>query len=793
MKIQCSCGMKYAFDVTADMLANPVRFVCENCGADQSESVNQIIWQQFGPPRNESVAESAAPLPAPEATPPKVRVQIHTPTAPLAASPAPAAEVHMCVKHPGQLATEHCRVCHKPLCPHCMTVFGYVCSAFCKHQAEERGLDVPVYAGQSTLVHTQRMRSAGRLVFGIAGGVALVLGAYFWYVFAGSRPRVVMSVQFSAPAFSGAAKLLGEEAALLHGGHLARYDLKTKKEIWGVDLIDTNQIAREAGEDAAKERAEIESWRKNRTGDDMGSVWRPRTENEIYRSLLASAQSEIALHARDSNLWLRTEGKLVQYDWASGKPGREVVLNGHVERTLLAQDSVLVFSETDEGEQLTKIHLSSGETNTQPLGERPKLVTALGKSNKLMLASASLRQTNSALSKTNVALARSRTSPAVPALTAYKVRQPDPLPARIAAPAIAAAAVRNAQIEKQLEDDTSLAMAGFGASSRKQFINDRGTLVEFSVKLLESKTVERQAMKAPPKKSALDGEVNQAATRAIANEIMNEWQRDRTGGVEQEDVSRYQITIKRTGSETPEWKAEVTGPPQFFALDTVDLLVAGQSLMVLDKSSKKLWESKLNFGIAEGFGEDDWGELIATASSPGVERDGLLYFFDKGVLTCFELATGNARWRQPTVGVTKVLSDEQGALYVDTTTGSAENLKYSQQIDIGDKSYPVILKLDAKTGKMLWRSERNGRLSHVFGKLVYTIEWHGGDDDEGPSPYKVGMEIPPHVRIRRLSAGNGKPMWEYYQKRAPLNVDIQKNVIQLVFKNEMQVLKFLAW
>ena len=74
----------------------------------------------------------------------------------------------------------------------------------------------------------------------------------------------------------------------------------------------------------------------------------------------------------------------------------------------------------------------------------------------------------------------------------------------------------------------------------------------------------------------------------------------------------------------------------------------------------------------------------------------------------------------------------------------------------------------------------------------YTLEWNGGDEDEEKSPYKVGIEVPPHIRIRRLSAGNGKPMWEYYQKRAPLNVDIQQNTIQLVFKKEMQMLKFLT-
>jgi len=239
---------------------------------------------------------------------------------------------------------------------------------------------------------------------------------------------------------------------------------------------------------------------------------------------------------------------------------------------------------------------------------------------------------------------------------------------------------------------------------------------------------------------------------------------------------------------------EVIGSPEFFPLATVDLLVAGQTLIVLDKAGKKLWESKLNFEIAGGFGASSWeSELVATATAPAVERGNLLYFFDKGVLTCFDLATGNARWRQPTVGVTKLIFDDKGMLYVDGTAGSVDSIRYSQQVDVSEKNYPVIMKIDSKTGKTLWRSQQNGRLSHVFGKLVYTIEWHGGDEDEEPSSYGLpGLNTPPHIRIRRLSASDGRPKWEYYQKRAPINVDIQKNMIQLVFKKEMQVLKFIA-
>jgi outer membrane protein assembly factor BamB len=202
----------------------------------------------------------------------------------------------------------------------------------------------------------------------------------------------------------------------------------------------------------------------------------------------------------------------------------------------------------------------------------------------------------------------------------------------------------------------------------------------------------------------------------------------------------------------------------------------------------------LNYGIGGGFGISGWGgELVATAAAPGVERGNRLYFFDEGVLTCFDLATGNALWRQPSVGVTKLMFDDKGMLYVDTTTGSADSLRYSQQIDISDKAYPVIIKIDPKNGKALWRSQQNGRLSHVFGKLVYTMEWHGGDEDEAPSGPLPGLQTPPHIRIRRLSASDGKVVWEHYQKRAPLNVDIQQNTIQLVFKKEIQVLKFMAF
>jgi hypothetical protein len=801
MKIQCQCGTKYAFDVTPDMLANPVRLVCQNCGADNSAAVNMIIQQQFST-RTETAPPVPAPAPMPVESVPLMKVKVHA-AAPAEEEQVPAptpAPSQMCRKHPGHFTSEQCRVCNKPICPQCMTLFGYVCSAFCRNEAEQRGLDLPVYENQAGVASTRHTRKLGRIVFGILGGVGLFLSVYIWYLSSASRPHVVFAAQFKTPASKGGAKLFERDVVLLHGGRLARYDWKSKKEIWSLDLIDMNRISTQADQELVEQAAEIEEWRKNRTGLETSAPER-YTKEQFERQLLSSAQMQFTLHVHEQNIWLRSPDKLVQYDWATGKPGKEVALKGYVRRTVPSADALLMFSSTDTGEELAKLDWKSGDIQIQQLQERPSPAALLSKTGKaagsqggLSALMATNRTTAAANSARSNALVAEGGTPANPALKGYKVAQPDPMQVRIAAPAIAAAAVQNKRIEKELEEDDERVPAFLFDAPGPKFINDRGTLVEFSVKLLEAKTIERVAMKAAPKKSALEGTVNQAATVAIANEIFNEFAREATGGVEREDASRYEVTIQRAGKDSAAVKLEVIGSPDFFPLDTVDLVTAGKTLLVLDKSGKKLWESKLNYGIGGGFGISGWGgELVATAAAPGVERGNRLYFFDEGVLTCFDLATGNALWRQPSVGVTKLMFDDKGMLYVDTTTGSADSLRYSQQIDISDKAYPVIIKIDPKNGKALWRSQQNGRLSHVFGKLVYTMEWHGGDEDEAPSGPLPGLQTPPHIRIRRLSASDGKVVWEHYQKRAPLNVDIQQNTIQLVFKKEIQVLKFMAF
>jgi len=91
-----------------------------------------------------------------------------------------------------------------------------------------------------------------------------------------------------------------------------------------------------------------------------------------------------------------------------------------------------------------------------------------------------------------------------------------------------------------------------------------------------------------------------------------------------------------------------------------------------------------------------------------VERGDTLYISDDGVLTSFDLATGNVRWRLPSVGVTGLFFDDKGAIYVNTSTANPETIKYSRQIDVTEKTKPLVLKVEPKTGKTLWKAENTG-------------------------------------------------------------------------------------
>jgi hypothetical protein len=162
------------------------------------------------------------------------------------------------------------------------------------------------------------------------------------------------------------------------------------------------------------------------------------------------------------------------------------------------------------------------------------------------------------------------------------------------------------------------------------------------------------------------------------------------------------------------------------------------------------------------------------------------------VLTAFEGGTGNVRWRLPSVGVAGLFFDDKDMMYVNTTTASPEKLKYSRQIDISQKATSIVLKIDPHTGKVLWTSSSIGLLTYVSGRYIYSVQSYQPEEEESPYVPETGFETQPYLRIRRINPRNGQALWEHFQQRAPLDVHFDENKIELVFKKEVQVLKFLS-
>jgi outer membrane protein assembly factor BamB len=374
-------------------------------------------------------------------------------------------------------------------------------------------------------------------------------------------------------------------------------------------------------------------------------------------------------------------------------------------------------------------------------------------------------------------------------------------------PAVLANAQHQEQIFKELKSgdapESKLALlaqlAGgseFESRSRFAFVPSQYGYLEWTEDLIEKKFSEHKAMKEPPKKSALANSPSMANTGEIANEILNDMQRSYGGATELEDESRYLVTVRTPNKKDgTEWKGEVLGPPSLIPQKTVTVVAGGKMFVVLDKSNKKLWQASLTYRIRGGSFYSQAEDEAETSSGEGpcVERGDSLYVFDEATLTAFDLASGNVRWRVPSIGIVGLFFDEKGMLYVNSTTASLDSLKYSRQIDVNATKQAAVLKIDPKSGKVLWSVQPGGFISRVEGKYILCVAKNDAGDGDQDNPYGLPGQMSSLLAIRRLNPKNGKILWDYAQQRCPLDIRFKGNTIELVFKKEVQVLKFLSF
>jgi hypothetical protein len=716
----------------------PIRVKCPECGADGTDQANQDIQQKISAAAA-PVTPTAVPVPipvsppVPQTSPTPVRQPVRVAAPQLVAVPeAAAASVTFCPRHPKNPAVETCRVCGKPICEECMEAHGYACSTFCRKRAEETGMELPVYAKQRAVIEA-RVARVGKVVWRAAILlVVVVAGAWVWYTFFGSRPRVIYSENLPHGDRARFYKFLAPGQVLsVKANQMSLFDLAQQKRLWSVPL-------------------------------NVGFSTPPPPDPSV-----PNIEEEVELYppphvvATTNNLWILFPDRLVQYDRHSGNSKQEIPLNTAYSGLTESDDGITVIS-ADESDHrmITRIRLADGTVQTEPIEPAAAETPPAGRRQK---PAAGMSATNN----------QGSASAAKPAAARPAEHAPSPA-GPPSATAKVLAAVTNSLPAK--------AKPGVQESLGDRFLADGAGIVQMKVDLIEHKTITHQAMK-QQKKSLVDDALTAGQSLDAAERELNEMRREQTGGVEEEDVSRYQVTLRRLPpGAAPDWTGEAVGPPSFYPLKTVNVLVSGKVIQVFDKNNQRLWAANLTYPVASRYS----GDYDTESDSPCVEAGGTLYVFDRGMLTSFTAATGEAHWRLTSVGISQVQLDETKNLYVTSTTASPDSIQFSKQVNLSAKAAPVILKVEAATGKVLWRNEGLGDKCFVSGKFVYISR-----AVENPLT-SIGEEPIVYFDLYRLSPTDGHAIWNYSQSRLPVQIETQGNQILIHFRSELQVLKFFS-
>jgi hypothetical protein len=467
-------------------------------------------------------------------------------------------------------------------------------------------------------------------------------------------------------------------------------------------------------------------------------LWSARLRAPAADASSSAGVSAPPIFAERDQLWICLEDQVTCLDPATGAVKQAVPITGKLVSFTPADGSLLVVSAPDETRRIAlRIELSTG-----------------------------------AASSLEITVPRKE-----------KQTLPGDLPPNV----LPTAAVLTSQILEEQKFNKPL------DAMSSEFFSAGKNLVELRVKLLEAKIAYVQSIK-PAGPSQLGGQTTAGSSPGlVGEEIFNDLKRSQTGGVRAVDQSRYEVRLRRWIQSQPvEWKGEVAGAPAFFPLSTVDLMAAGQTLAVFDKENRKLFESKLSYPVSERFTTGD----LAGRLMPAAERANTLYFFDQGVLTAFSLPAGEVRWRLTSFGISAIQFDGQGMLYVDTTKAGPEDIQYADTISF-EKIPPVLLKLDAASGKILWKAEQRGERALVSGKFLYSESV-----EQGGIPIAAALrealnapaaEGPVYFRLYRMDPATGAALWSLNREQRPDNLEVEGNRILLRFGNDVELFKFLAF
>ncbi|HEY1173882.1 MAG TPA: hypothetical protein VGH19_21130 [Verrucomicrobiae bacterium] len=435
------------------------------------------------------------------------------------------------------------------------------------------------------------------------------------------------------------------------------------------------------------------------------------------------------LHVTDKDIWAVQGGKLQQIDPVSGKANKEIPVNGSISEFTAEDKNLVVISQKRTQLHMMVVNLATGETKTETIGSPPK--------------------------------------EKVVAQVKGKMDRP-PTSGNL--------------LKQELEGDDE-----FGIFSKNTLFAGAGDhAVRVDVKITKTNVTRVQVMRDAPKKSKLNANTSiMSNPGAIAEDVFNDIKRSEGGQFESVDLSTYQVTVNRilkSGGEGT-WEGEVSGEPAFYSGKTVDLIVGHQEIIILSKANKVIARRGLNFptGAMGGLA------FRRRENPPFLETADTLYFWDKGTITAFDLPSGNKRWDFQNVGITSVVADDDGGLYVCGTTAKPESIQFSEDINIEDRPRAQFFKLDARTGKKDWEGKEGAKDVYLTGKFLYTtrpagstLGLMGGDDSAG------------RTYIHRVNPRNGKIEWELEHKGDVDELTVFLNRLAITSGDNVQVYKFLS-
>ena len=273
-----------------------------------------------------------------------------------------------------------------------------------------------------------------------------------------------------------------------------------------------------------------------------------------------------------------------------------------------------------------------------------------------------------------------------------------------------------------------------------------------------------------------------------------------------EDRSVYEVELRRVHGGPSTWQGQINGHPSYFPLPTVDVVAGGSSFKVIDKSGKLKWESPLSyplsregidssqfynatfhpFGNGRNFDEQDGLRY----HFPFVERGDRLYAYDRGVLAAFDLNTGEVKWRVTSVGIRKIIFDQQGALYACSTLDGPQTIMKPNP-NRQDDPVQAIVKIETATGRVLWQAPHRGTDLFVSGKFLYS-QWVGVNLMDKAAAMGGNSAVIASCAIARIDPGSGDILWQRDYKGDPDTINIRGNQLLIQYPRWIEMVKFFS-